>query len=41
MVDEIESTPNCPTCLHPLETTGSDTRPYLHCPHCGYIALTT
>lgn len=37
---DIEGTPNCPTCLHPLEITGTDTRPYWTCPSCGHAALT-
>lgn len=41
MAGDIEGTPNCPTCLHALEITGSDARPYWSCPSCSHIALTS
>ena len=37
--DGIDATPNFPTCLHPLEITGSDARPYWACTTCGHVAL--
>lgn len=31
---------NCGRCLTPMDTAGSERRPYLKCPSCGSVALT-
>ena len=36
---DLPDSPNCPTCLVPLELVGTLDRPFWECPECGLVCL--